>query len=200
MWRVAINCKQPGVREGTNKSGSGIACMPLDLGPSRLLESWCLASLCVCFVAGVVAPGAVHVHTPWPGARTAPGLFTACYSQCTRPTTTTTGETARACVVGQACCCRVPPAQAECGAEEGNGRRAIALIASGSSRTRARAAAVACPVSRCAGLCSAPGGPPASAEAFLSPPGPRAPYIFWLFGRSVGRPTSTPSGSSLSPP
>lgn len=82
-------------------------------------------------------------------------------------------------------------------------RRAIALIASGSSRTRARAAAaaaVACPVSRCAGLCSAPGGPPASAEAFLSPPGPRAPYIFWLFGRSVGRPTSTPSGSSLSPP
>jgi hypothetical protein len=52
MWRVAINCKQPGVREGTNKSGSGLwlvaACMPLDLGPSRLLESWCLASLCLC--------------------------------------------------------------------------------------------------------------------------------------------------------
>jgi hypothetical protein len=136
--------------------------MPLDLGPSvsspGALLCFCVC-VCVCvFRAGVAAPGAVHVHTPWPGARTSPSLFTACYSQCTRPTTTTTGETARACVVG-CCCCRVPPAQVECGAGRRQCRRAIAIIASGSSRTRARAAAaVACPVSRCAGLCSAPAG------------------------------------------
>jgi hypothetical protein len=50
MWRVAINCKQPGVREGTNKSGSGIAlhaCLLILVRPSRLLVP-CFASVCVC--------------------------------------------------------------------------------------------------------------------------------------------------------
>lgn len=50
MWRVAINCKQPGVRDQQVWLWlvAASACMPLDLGPSRLLVPCLLLSVCVC--------------------------------------------------------------------------------------------------------------------------------------------------------
>jgi hypothetical protein len=52
MWRVAINCKQPGVRDQQVWLWHCIACMPLDLGPSvsspGALLCFCVC-VCVCF-------------------------------------------------------------------------------------------------------------------------------------------------------